>query len=319
MIPNVFFLDEIKAALNGLNVLDLIEEGFIAYSRGKVVVPPVGEMIFDDPPGDVHIKYGYIKGNDYFVVKIASGFYENIRSGIPNTSGLMLVFKQTTGELCCILLDEGILTNVRTAAAGAIAARYLAPRRIECIGIVGAGIQGRKQLEYLKPVVECRNVLVWGLNERELMAYKEDMSPFGFHIEITLRVDDIPSRCNLIVTATPSQNPLLRADQIRRGTHITAVGSDTPQKNELDPFILQKADILVADSISQCLSRGEIFQALKAGVIDKGGLLELGNVISDKKMKRSSDDQISVVDLTGVAVQDIQIAKAVAQVLVKEK
>ena len=106
---------------------------------------------------------------------------------------------------------------------------------------------------------------------------------------------------------------MLHAEQIRRGTHITAVGADTPQKNELEPQILQRADIVVADSINQCLSRGEIFQALKAGVIEKGRLLELGNVITDKKLRRTSDDQITVVDLTGVAVQDIQIAKAVAR------
>ncbi len=319
MIPKIFFLDEIKAALGNLNPRRLIEEGFIAYSQGRVIAPPVGEMIFERPPGDVHIKYGYIIDDDYYVIKVASGFYENARLGIPSTSGLMLLFKQQTGELICILVDEGYLTNVRTAAAGAVAARYLASERVDCIGIIGAGIQARKQLEYLKPVVKCRKVLAWGLNQGELQVYKRDMEPFGFQVDITLHVGDIPARCNLIVTATPSQYPLLRADQIREGTHITAVGADTPQKNELEPLLLQKADIVVADSISQCLSRGEIFQALKAGVLNRERLLELGNVILDKKLRRTADNQISVVDLTGVAVQDIQIAKAVSQVLIEKK
>lgn len=319
MIPEVFFLDEVREALNGLDSLALIEKGFIAYSQGKVVVPPVGEMVFDHPPGDVHIKYGYIVGDDYYVIKIASGFYENVNSGIPNTSGLMLLFKQQTGELICILLDEGYLTNVRTAAAGAVVARYLAPQKIECIGIIGSGIQGRMQLEYLKPVIECRDVLVWGLSERELFAYREDMEPLGFRVEITLCVSDIPARCNLIVTATPSQNPLLHVAQIRKGTHITAVGSDTPQKNELDPHILRQADIVVADSIEQSHSRGEVFRAVKTGVLSRDHVLELGHVIADKKLGRTGEDQISVADLTGVAVQDIQIAKAVARVLMEGK
>jgi ornithine cyclodeaminase len=309
----IYYLNQIKEVLEDLDLMTAIEEGFVAYSRGKAVVPPVGELVFDNPPGDVHIKYGYITGDEYYVVKIASGFYENLKYNIPSSSGLMLLFKQKTGELSAILLDEGVLTNVRTAVAGAIAARYLAPKTVTCIGIIGAGIQGRKQLEYLKSVVSCRDVLAWGINERELVAYKEDMESFGYRVQTTLSIDEIASECNLMVTATPSQNPLLHADQIKDGTHITAVGSDTPQKNELDPAILQKANIVVADSIRQSQSRGEIFQARKAGLLNENTLVELGQVIANKKLGRAREDQISVVDLTGVAVQDIQVARTVLQ------
>ncbi len=142
------------------------------------------------------------------------------------------------------------------------------------------------------------------------------MEPKGYNIQTTLNIDDVASECNLIVTTTPSKSPLLQVDQIQRGTHITAVGSDTPEKIELDPRILQKADIVVADSIEQCLIRGEISQAMKAGVLKKEDLVELGNVIIHKELQRSSEDQITVADLTGVAVQDIQISKAVYQALV---
>lgn len=313
MSTKIYYLNQIKEVLEDLDLMTAIEEGFVAYSRGKAVVPPVGELVFDNPPGDVHIKYGYITGDEYYVVKIASGFYENLKYNIPSSSGLMLLFKQKTGELSAILLDEGVLTNVRTAVAGAIAARYLAPKTVTCIGIIGAGIQGRKQLEYLKSVVSCRDVLAWGINERELVAYKEDMESFGYRVQTTLSIDEIASECNLMVTATPSQNPLLHADQIKDGTHITAVGSDTPQKNELDPAILQKANIVVADSIRQSQSRGEIFQARKAGLLNENTLVELGQVIANKKLGRAREDQISVVDLTGVAVQDIQVARTVLQ------
>jgi len=314
----IFYLNQIKDVLKDIDPLQVIEEGFVAYSQGKVIVPPVGELIFKDPPGDVHIKYGYIVDDEYYVIKVASGFYENRKFNLPTNAGLMLMFKQKTGELACILLDEGHLTNVRTAAAGAVVAKYLAPKNVQCIGIFGAGTQGRMQLEYLKSIVNCKEVIVWGISQEELDGYKEDMEPLGFSLQTTLDAKHIASSCNLIVTATPSTSPLLSAEQIRKGTHITAMGADTPEKNELDSRILQKADIVIADSISQCLVRGEIHQALKAGVIREENLVELGKVIAKKELQRSSDDQITVADLTGVAVQDIQISKAVYEALLSQ-
>jgi ornithine cyclodeaminase len=314
-MPEIFNRDQIERALEGLDVTGAIEEGFIAYSAGKTVVPPVGELVFEDPPGDVHIKYGYIKNDDYFVIKVASGFYGEIQLDLPPYDGLMLVFSQKTARLECILLDECHLTNVRTAAAGAVVAKYLAPKKVERIGVFGAGVQGKMQVEALLPIVDCRDVVVWGTSEEELEAYREAMSGHGLAIQTTLTSDEIADTCNLIVTATPSHTPLLRAEQIREGTHITAMGSDTHDKNELEPAILGKADLVVADSIEQCLVRGEIYHALTAGVLEHGEALELGNVIGDPALQRTDDSQITVADLTGVAVQDIQISKAVYQTL----
>ncbi len=308
-------LNQIKETLKNIDPIQAIEQGFVAYSQGKVVVPPVGEMIFERPPGDVHIKYGYIIGDEYYVIKIASGFHDNIKLNLPTCLGLMLVFKQKTGELACILLDEGYLTNIRTAAAGAVVAKYLAPRTVQRIGIFGAGIQGKMQLEYLRSTVECDEVIVWGINQQELNDYIKAVEPLECYIQTTQDAEEVAATCNLIVTATPSKSPLLLAEQITKGTHITAVGSDTPEKQELDSKILQMADIVVADSISQSQARGEIFKALEAGLIKKENLVELGNVIGNKELQRSSDEQITVADLTGVAVQDIQISKAVFEVL----
>ena len=308
-------LTQIKGVLNNIQPIKEIEEGFIAYSEGKTVIPPVGEMIFKEPPGDVHIKYGYIVDDDYYVIKIASGFFESPQSNRYTSDGLLLLFKKGTGELACALLDKCHLTNVRTAAAGAVSAKYLAPKNIECIGVLGAGTQGRMQVEYLAPVIDCKDVMVWGMNQKETDDYKRDMEPLGYRVQTTLNTEDIAARCNLIVTATPSKSPLLSADMIRQGTHITAMGSDTPEKQELDPRILQKADIVVADSISQCLLRGEIYQALKAGVLEKERIVELGRVIVNPDLQRTSEEQITIADLTGVAVQDLQIAKAVYHAL----
>jgi ornithine cyclodeaminase len=303
-------LKEIKAALPSVDLMAEIEQGFVAYSQGRAVVPPVGELVMQDPPGDVHIKYGYLTGDDYYVIKIASGFYENPKLDLPSSNGLMLVFSQETGVLEAVLLDAGYLTDVRTAVAGAIAAKYLAPSIIDRIGIVGTGTQARLQLEYLAPVTECRDVLVWGRSADKLASYEQDMSEKGFRVSTTTDADDIMASCKLIVTTTPATRPILTG-QAQPGTHITAVGSDTHDKQELDAEILGRAELVVADSISQCLERGEIHQALKSKAITEADLVELGSIVAGDATGRESDDQVTVADLTGVAVQDIQIAKSV--------
>ena len=311
VILNRSQINEILNTIDVRRIIGEIEDGFVAFSQGRVEVPPVGELIFEEPRGDVHIKYGYIRGDDYFVIKIASGFYDNARIGLPTGSGMMLLFSSTTGVPLCLLLDEGHLTHVRTAAAGAVAARYFAPRHIQCVGIFGAGVQGRMQLEYLRHVRDVREAVVWGVDHPELEKYKEEMEKRGFAVRTTMDAEEIAATCSLIVTATPSCKPLLRAEMIRKGTHITAMGSDTPEKQELDPAILKLADRVVVDSIPQCLLRGEAFRALKAGLIRRERLVELGTAIREPSRQRQSDDEITVVDLTGVAVQDIQISKCV--------
>lgn len=308
-------LEKIMAALPAIDLMQEIEAGFVAYSAGKAVVPPVGELVMRDPPGDVHIKYGYLVGDDFYVVKIASGFYENPQRGLPSSNGLMLLFNQKTGEPCGVLLDEGHLTDVRTAVAGAIAAKYLAPSEVVGIGVFGTGIQARLQLQYLAPVTACRRVVVWGRSQEKLEQYQSDMTACGFEVTTTTDSASVLANCNLIVTTTPATQPVLawRAD-INHGMHITAVGSDTPHKQELDLATLGGADLIVADSLSQCITRGEIHHALLHETIRKDDLVELGDIITGKSAGRRSDDQLTIADLTGVAVQDIQIAKAVYEV-----
>ena len=310
----VLDLEEIRTALPGIDLMREIEAGFVAYSRGRSVVPPVGELVLEDPPGDVHIKYGYLRDDDYYVIKIASGFYENPKQGLPSSNGMMLLFDQGTGRPEAILLDEGYLTDVRTAVAGAIAARYLAPGNVRRIGIAGTGTQARLQLEYLAPVISCREVLVWGRNPGHANDYADRMAGKGFNVAVAADPADLIEECALIVTTTPSTEAILTG-RLRPGTHVTAVGSDTHDKQELDTEILAAADLVVADSIEQCLQRGEIHQALEAGVIDRAGLVELGAIISGDARGRTDDEQVSVADLTGVAVQDIQIARAVYEAL----
>ncbi len=301
----------IERTLGRIDLLPLIEAGFAAYSAGRCNIPPVGELLLDK--GEVHVKVGCITGERYYVVKVASGFYGNAALGLPSNNGMMLVFDQATGVPEAVLLDEGLLTDVRTAAAGAVAARYLAPSRIECIGVLGTGVQARLQVRHLMPVVACRRLLAWGRTPEHLAAYRRDMQALGFEVETTTDPAAVAARCRLIVTSTPSSVPLLRAQDIQSGTHINAFGSDTAHKQELDTGILARAERIVVDSIAQCRLRGEAHQALAAGVIDETRLEEIGTLVLGQRPRRTNDTGITVFDSTGLAVQDVQIATAVTQ------
>jgi ornithine cyclodeaminase len=195
--------------------------------------------------------------------------------------------------------------------AGAVVAKYLAPSRVTAVGIVGAGVQGRMQLDWLRRVRKFDEAVVWGVDEGELAVYRRDMEQTGIKIRTTLRAEEVAAAANLIVTCTPATTPIIKAEWVRPGTHITAVGSDTASKQELESAILARADRVVVDSLSQSELRGEVYKAVSAGVLGRDRLVELGRVISDEKLRRASENEITVADLTGVAVQDIQIGKAV--------
>ena len=316
-MTEIIGFDRIQEALLKVDVIAAMEAGFQAYSRGDVVVPPVGELCFQDPPGETHIKYGYIKQNDFYVIKIASGFYNNPELGLSSSQGAMLVFCQKTGVLKAVLLDDGFLTDIRTAAAGAVVAKYLAPQKVTRVGILGAGIQARLQLAWLRRVFRVNEVMVWAPSKENHHTFRAFFELDDLTINFVEEPRQIAQNCNFIVTTTPSKKPLLMAEDIQPGTHITAVGSDTAEKIELDPRILQRADRVVADSLSQSRSRGEIFQAVQAGMLDPSHVIELGTLIG--KNKSIHDSQITAADLTGVAVQDIQIATAVYRECVPSK
>lgn len=301
---------EIISAVNNIDVVAAMKTGFIEYSNGNCIVPPVGELLFEKENGETHIKYGYIKNGTHYVIKIASGFYNNPQLGIPSSQGVMLVFNQKTGVLEAVLLDEGYLTNIRTAAAGALVAQYFAPKNVKAVGILGTGIQGDLQFQYLQKYRSFKDVWIWDINQENTKQFK---SKYGtdFNIHIAETTSELVKNCNLIVSCTPSQIPLIKSCDVMPGTHITAVGSDTPEKQELESEILSMADILICDSTSQSKSRGEIYKAVNNGTVTREKLSELGNALQNESLQRISDDQISVADLTGVAVQDIMIAQAV--------
>ncbi len=307
----------IEEVLADIDLLPMIESAFRGYSAGRAVVPPVGELLLDK--GEVHIKYGAIAGDDYYVIKVASGFYGNPGLGLPSSNGMMLVFRQDTGEPEAVLLDEGGLTEVRTAAAGAGSADARARSGVGRVGGAGSGMQARLQVQQLAPLFETREVVAWGRDRQRVEEYRADMAAAGFEVLAAESPTGVAATAQLIVTTTPSTEPLLQAADIRPGTHISAIGSDTSAKQELAADVLALADVVVGDSLEQCRTRGEISRAVAAGTIDVAVAVELGAVLAGEATGRTSASQITVFDSTGVAVQDIAIATAVTEAVAEQE
>lgn len=312
-------LEEIRGLIDVPQLIRDIEEGFTLYSQGRVTVPPVGFLHLDDPPGDVHIKYGAVLGDEWWVLKVASAFYQNPSLGLSPSDGAILVFSQKTGALDLVLHDRCWLTDMRTAAAGAVAAKHLAPNEVGSIGIVGTGVQARMQLELLRSVVDCNHCLIWGRDPGKVGAMIEELRAaawvreWGLDLRPATSLEELTAECRLVVTTTSARAPLISAAFVQPGTHITAMGSDDHGKQELDAALLGRADVVVADSRAQCVDHGECAPAVREGHLAEASIVELGEVITDGSRGRTSEDQITIADLTGVAVQDIQIAKMVAR------
>ena len=315
MKPKVLAWDQIEPILSKIDVIEPMKQGFIDYSRGLAEIPPVGELIMEDPPGDVHIKYGYLKGGNHYVIKIASGFVGNNEFGIKAGQGMMLLFDIKTGQPLAILIDEANLTDIRTGIAGAITSSELASKNVNEVLIVGTGVQARYQAKYICQEMGISKVIFWGRDESKINKIANDINLNNVEIKIEKNLESAVRSSKLIITTTSAKSPLIDSGWVQPGTHLTAVGSDTHNKCELDYNILAKANLIVADSIEQNVLRGEIHQALKHDAINEADLIEIGEIFENPEKGRKNDQDITVADLTGVAVQDLVIAEAVYNTL----
>jgi ectoine utilization protein EutC len=296
------------------DAVDAVEQAFALLSQGRATVPPIMMLPVPERRGEVDVKSAFIQGLDSLAVKIASGFFENFRKGLPNASGLMVLVSTETGFPQAVLLDNGYLTQVRTGAAGAIASRYLAPELIKTAGVVGAGTQARFQIRGLKLVRDFQRLLVHSLYEEETERYVEEMSrELGVEVRKAASAEEVVRDSSVVVTTTPSREPYLKAEWLHPGLHITAMGTDTEEKQELEPEVLARADLLVCDLAAQCRRLGELHHAVHRGLIEAEGVTELGELISGAKPARTAEEQITVCDLTGVGVQDTAIARLAFQ------
>jgi ornithine cyclodeaminase len=303
--------DEIRACV-GMDddALKAVAEGFTRLAEGRAFAPPVICIEVADHNGEVDVKTAYIEGLDSFAVKIASGFFDNPKRGLPYGSGMMVLMSAETGFLKALLLDNGYLTELRTGIAGAIAADRLARRDVDTVGVIGSGSQARWQLRGLKLVRDLRLVHVYGIIADEVQVYAEEMErELGVTVTLSPTAEGVVRQCDLVVTTTPSREPFVEPQWLHRGLHITAMGSDTDYKHELYADCLGKADLVVCDRLAQCRLIGETHYALDDGLIDEAAVVELGQVTSGLHPGRSSDQEITICDLTGVGVQDTAIAR----------
>jgi ornithine cyclodeaminase len=293
-----------------LEAVDEIEDGFSRLAQGYTSVPPIMAIMVPEHHGEVDVKSAYVGGLDGFAIKIASGFYENAKRGLPTGSGMMVVISATTGFPEAVLLDNGYLTDLRTGAAGAVAARHMARKNIETAGVIGSGVQARYQMRGLKLVRDFKRVLIYGIVPEQVEQYVPEMrEELGVEVIAAPDVESVVREADVVVTTTPARAPFVEAAWLHPGLHITAMGSDMEDKQELHADVMGQADLVVCDRKSQCLRLGELHHAIESGGFDPGAdIAELGDVTSGQRPGRTSDEQITVCDLTGVGVQDTMIA-----------
>jgi len=301
---------ELKAKVQlDLDAIDVVESAFSALAGEGVVMPPVLSMDFKEANGEVDVKTAYIPGFDAFAIKVSPGFFDNPTLGLPSLNGLMVVLSAKTGLVEAVLLDNGYLTNVRTAAAGAVAARHLAPAKVTTAGVIGAGVQARLQLKAAHLVRPFSEALIWSpddaLNE-EAAAWVAEAT--GANVKVAANAEEVVRASQLVVTTTPARSPVLMAEWMHPGLHITCMGSDQHGKNEIDPSALNQADLYVCDRVSQCEALGELRSARETGFLTDITPPELGEVVSKAKSGRTSDADITICDLTGTGAQDTAIA-----------
>lgn len=300
---------ELKEAVQlDLTTVDVIERAFAALAGGEVVMPPILSMDLPMVNGEVDVKTAYIPGFDGFAIKVSPGFFDNPKLGLPSLNGLMILFSAKTGLVEAVYLDNGYLTDIRTAAAGAVAARHLAPKNVDTAGVIGTGVQARLQMQAAHLVRPFTRVLVHGRDPAKAAQCAADLGQaLGVEAEVMTDAADLVAQSQLVVTTTPARDPVLMAEWLHPGLHITAMGSDQEGKNEIDPKALARADLYVCDRVSQCEVSGELEAARAAGLMT-GMPSELGQIIAGTASGRIDDSDITICDLTGTGAQDTAIA-----------
>jgi ornithine cyclodeaminase len=306
---------DIRGLVEPADAVDAVRAAFVSLAEGRVTMPAPSEMYFEEARGDIHVKGAFLHGAPYFSYKAASGFYDNPRLGLPTNAGLVLVFDARTGFPAAVLLDNGYLTDLRTGAAGAVAADLLARRDVDTVAILGAGVQARRQLELLTAVRSPTLVQVWARRPEQAQEYAAEMGGrLGVEVRVAPDARSAIEGATVVVTTTPAREPLVEAAWLSPGQHLTAVGADVPEKQELAPDVFGRIDKVVVDSRAQALRSGDTQGAVAAGVIAADDIhAELGEIAAGMRPGRESDDEITLADLTGLGAQDAAMANLVTE------
>jgi ectoine utilization protein EutC len=293
-----------------LAAIECVEQAFHALATRAVVMPPIMRLDIVEHNGEIDVKTAYIPGVDSLAIKISPGFFDNPELGLPSINGLMVLFSTRTGLVEALLLDNGYLTDIRTAAAGAVAARCLARADSRSAAIIGAGQQAQLQLEALTLVRDIESATLWARDRSKAEAAAARLCRrLNIPVSVSDSVQAATADADIIVTTTPAQSPLLLAEHVRAGQHITAMGSDSEHKNEIDPRILAEKANYFCDRLAQVQALGELHHAIEQGMIDAAAkFTEIGQVIAHQAPGRMSSDEITLCDLTGTGIQDTAIA-----------
>lgn len=290
-----------------------IEDAFRALATKPVVMPPILRLDIVEARGEVDVKTAYVPGLDGFAIKISPGFFDNPKLGLASTNGMMVLLSARTGLAQALLLDNGYLTDVRTAAAGAVAAKHLSRADSATAAIFGAGMQAGLQLEALTLVRPIRKARIWARDIGKAEAAAQALSArLGIAVVAEPDPEKAVAGADIVVTTTPSSTPLVMAEWLAPGQHLTAMGSDAEHKNEVDPRLLIRADVYVADRLSQTRRLGELHHAIEAGLVAQDQEFpELGEIVAGLTPGRTAGSEITYADLTGTGIQDTAIATLV--------
>ena len=313
--------EEIKQCVQ-LNeqLIPVIEDAFKNLAKGNTIMPPILRLDVHKYNGETDVKAAYIEGLDSYAIKVASGFFNNPKLGIPSSNGMMILFDSQTGVIKSVLLDKGYLTDVRTAIAGSIAAKYLSNPESTKVGIIGAGLQAKLQLEALKLVRSIDIAFIWSRDLVKLDNFIKEIQYLNLTIEKCSSIEELINKSEIVVTTTPSKSPLIKSDWLKKGLHITAMGSDAEEKNEIDPQIIKDCDSYVPDSQSQTAVLGELHHAISENIVSPSdNFNELGDIILNPSLGRKSKDDITLCDLTGTGVQDTAIARFTFDIAMSKK
>ena len=309
---------DVHALLDMDGCIAAVEAAFQAQADGATL--PAGVLGTHAPDGGFHVKAaGLTRDRPYYACKINANFPGNpARHGLPTVQGVVALFDAGNGVLLA-LMDSMEITTLRTAAATAVAAKYLARTNARTVAILGCGVQGRSQLRALARVRQIERVYAWdGVPEAAQRYAREMASELERDVTVTDAYRDVVDRCDVIITCTASSLPLLGAEDVAPGTFVAGVGADSESKHELAPELLARST-LVADVLDQCARIGDLHHALVAGAMDRSDVhAELADVVSGLRPGRRSADEITVFDSTGTALEDVAAAavlyeRAIAQ------
>ena len=297
-------------------IIGAVKQGFIAFHKGDICCPTPMQLLFHGEDGafkaDCHVKSAQGKAQEYFVIKIASGFYDNAAKGLPVNNGMVMVFSALSGEPVALLQDEGWLTAWRTAAAGALAASLREVSLDSTLGIIGTGLQAELQALFITQYLGLTRVALYGRSSQKAEHLAQTLRQKGLHVKVMASPKELCHTAAIVVTTTPSTSPVLHVNDLPKSLHLVALGSDSPGKIELDPAILGKAEAIITDDVEQCLHHGEFGAAVREGQVSPTSALPLGALLKKETRLKGG---ISVIDLTGLGVQDLAIASWVMHTL----